>query len=215
MAGFSPTQEGINNLVQLLTDVHKPGANQGEARLLPWGESRGGAGMKDCSKEFLATCIGVVGCDCRCQGAALKVLPMSGRAAARRAAARPIARWLGAALASTPTRSTHPLLDLHQVYSQLDRCKAVPDFNNYLAFIFASGEGLPIEVRGRRGGVDVGGATSTGRAAGPAWESPLPIERRLPGMHGASSSRLRHTPLPCPCVLPLLRRRSGKPRACC
>ena len=34
-----------------------------------------------------------------------------------------------------------------QVYSQLDRCRALPDFNNYLAYIFASGEGLPIEAR--------------------------------------------------------------------
>lgn len=34
-----------------------------------------------------------------------------------------------------------------QVYAQLDKCRAYPDFNSYLAFIFASGEGLPIEVR--------------------------------------------------------------------
>lgn len=33
-----------------------------------------------------------------------------------------------------------------QVYAQLDRCKAMPDFNNYLAYIFASGEGLPVEA---------------------------------------------------------------------
>ncbi|EFN51057.1 hypothetical protein CHLNCDRAFT_59360 [Chlorella variabilis] len=62
-ASFNPTQEGVAQIVSLLTDVHKPGANQSE------------------------------------------------------------------------------------VYAQLDRCKAYPDFNNYLAFIFASGDGLPIEVR--------------------------------------------------------------------
>lgn len=36
---------------------------------------------------------------------------------------------------------------LSQVYAQLDRFRASPDFNSYLAFIFASGEGLPVEVR--------------------------------------------------------------------
>ncbi|PRW61530.1 transportin-1-like isoform X1 [Chlorella sorokiniana] len=63
MASFQPNQEGINQIVGLLTEVHKPGANQSE------------------------------------------------------------------------------------VYAQLDKCRAYPDFNSYLAFIFASGEGLPIEVR--------------------------------------------------------------------
>lgn len=39
------------------------------------------------------------------------------------------------------------LMPFYQVYAQLDKCRAYPDFNSYLAFIFASGEGLPIEVR--------------------------------------------------------------------
>ncbi|KAI3424477.1 hypothetical protein D9Q98_010027 [Chlorella vulgaris] len=60
---FVPQQDGVNQIVALLTDVHKPGANQSE------------------------------------------------------------------------------------VYAQLNQCKAYPDFNNYLAFIFAGGEGLPVEVR--------------------------------------------------------------------
>ncbi|GAB4816534.1 hypothetical protein N2152v2_003580 [Parachlorella kessleri] len=34
-----------------------------------------------------------------------------------------------------------------QILAQLDQCKQFPDFNNYLAFIFANGEGLPVEVR--------------------------------------------------------------------
>ncbi|KAK9804853.1 hypothetical protein WJX72_008726 [[Myrmecia] bisecta] len=34
-----------------------------------------------------------------------------------------------------------------QILSQLEQCKQFPDFNNYLAFIFAQGEALPIEVR--------------------------------------------------------------------
>jgi hypothetical protein len=60
----------------------------------------------------------------------------------------------GAAPGSVLPPTLHPYPALHrrccchaQVYAQLDRCRAYPDFNNYLAFIFASGEGLPIEVR--------------------------------------------------------------------
>ena len=33
-----------------------------------------------------------------------------------------------------------------QILQQLDQCKGYPDFNNYLAFIFAQGDTLPIEV---------------------------------------------------------------------
>ena len=33
-----------------------------------------------------------------------------------------------------------------QILAQLEQCKNFPDFNNYLAFIFAQGESLPIEV---------------------------------------------------------------------
>jgi hypothetical protein len=36
-----------------------------------------------------------------------------------------------------------------QILQQLDQCKSYPDFNNYLAFIFAQGDSLPIEVCGR------------------------------------------------------------------
>ncbi len=34
-----------------------------------------------------------------------------------------------------------------QILQQLDQCKGYPDFNNYLAFIFAQGDSLDIEVR--------------------------------------------------------------------
>lgn len=34
-----------------------------------------------------------------------------------------------------------------QILQQLDAFKAVPDFNNYLAYIFAKGEQLSVEVR--------------------------------------------------------------------
>eukprot|EP00884_Botryococcus_braunii_P019984 jgi/Botrbrau1/666/Bobra.0161s0050.1 len=34
-----------------------------------------------------------------------------------------------------------------QILDQLEACKSYPDFNNYLAFIFAQGDSLPIEVR--------------------------------------------------------------------
>ena len=34
-----------------------------------------------------------------------------------------------------------------QILQQLDLCKGYPDFNNYLAFIFAQGDTLAIEVR--------------------------------------------------------------------
>jgi transportin-1 len=41
-----------------------------------------------------------------------------------------------------------PLLPpLLQVLAQLERCRAFPEFDNYLAFVFASGDGLPVEVR--------------------------------------------------------------------
>ena len=33
-----------------------------------------------------------------------------------------------------------------QILNQLEQCKAFPDFNNYLAFIFAQADSLPIEV---------------------------------------------------------------------
>ena len=33
-----------------------------------------------------------------------------------------------------------------QILNQLEQCKAFPDFNNYLAFICAQADSLPIEV---------------------------------------------------------------------
>ena len=39
------------------------------------------------------------------------------------------------------------ILALLQILNQLEQCKAFPDFNNYLAFIFAQADSLPIEVR--------------------------------------------------------------------
>ncbi len=45
------------------------------------------------------------------------------------------------------TGMTCELLCAPQILTQLDQCKQFPDFNNYLAFIFAHGEGLPVEVR--------------------------------------------------------------------
>ena len=44
-----------------------------------------------------------------------------------------------------PAEQTAP--GLAQILQQLDQCKSYPDFNNYLAFIFAQGDSLPIEVR--------------------------------------------------------------------
>jgi hypothetical protein len=35
-----------------------------------------------------------------------------------------------------------------QVLQQLEQAKHVPDFNNYLSFIFSKGDNLPMEVRG-------------------------------------------------------------------
>jgi hypothetical protein len=40
------------------------------------------------------------------------------------------------------------LLSSLQVLSQLEQYTKYPDFNNYLAYIFADGENLSIEVRG-------------------------------------------------------------------
>lgn len=50
-------------------------------------------------------------------------------------------------IASLLTEVHNPNSNQSEVYAQLDQCKAMPDFNNYLAYIFASGEGLPVEVR--------------------------------------------------------------------
>lgn len=36
---------------------------------------------------------------------------------------------------------------LVQVLQQLEQAKHVPDFNNYLSFIFSKGDNLPLEVR--------------------------------------------------------------------
>jgi hypothetical protein len=35
---------------------------------------------------------------------------------------------------------------LLQILQQLDQAKHVPDFNNYLSFIFSKGDNLPVEV---------------------------------------------------------------------
>ena len=37
-------------------------------------------------------------------------------------------------------------LHLSQVLAQLERCRAYPDFNNYLALILAQGSNLQLEV---------------------------------------------------------------------
>jgi transportin-1 len=36
-----------------------------------------------------------------------------------------------------------------QILAQLEQYKAYPDFNNYLAYIFATAEQVPLEVRVR------------------------------------------------------------------
>ena len=33
-----------------------------------------------------------------------------------------------------------------QILAQLEECKNIPDFNNYLAFILSQGDSLPVEV---------------------------------------------------------------------
>lgn len=33
-----------------------------------------------------------------------------------------------------------------KILGQLEQCRTFPDFNNYLAFIFAQGDSLPLEV---------------------------------------------------------------------
>lgn len=40
----------------------------------------------------------------------------------------------------------HLVLVALQVLSQLELCTKIPDFNNYLAYIFADGDSLSIEV---------------------------------------------------------------------
>lgn len=41
----------------------------------------------------------------------------------------------------------NPLKKTLQVLQQLEQAKHVPDFNNYLSFIFSKGDNLPLEVR--------------------------------------------------------------------
>lgn len=41
----------------------------------------------------------------------------------------------------------NPGSDQGQILAQLEQCRTFPDFNNYLAFIFAQGDPYPIEVR--------------------------------------------------------------------
>lgn len=62
----------------------------------------------------------------------------------------------GAAPACAPANTATATVSTLQVYAQLDRAKAVPNYNSYLAFIFASGEGLPVEVRAGCAGPGVG-----------------------------------------------------------
>lgn len=40
-----------------------------------------------------------------------------------------------------------PRTNQSQILAQLDECKNIPDFNNYLAFILSQGHSLPVEVR--------------------------------------------------------------------
>lgn len=41
----------------------------------------------------------------------------------------------------------NPSSNQAQILAQLEQCRSFPDFNNYLAFIFAQGEHCPVEVR--------------------------------------------------------------------
>ena len=82
-----------------------------------------------------------------------------------------------------------------QAYAQLERFKAYPDFNSYLAFIFASGEGLPVEVRQTAGlllknnvRVAYGGIAEDFRAF---------IKAALLPVLGHASRPLRHTAGTC------------------
>lgn len=45
------------------------------------------------------------------------------------------------------TEAVGTVADALQVLQQLDQAKHVPDFNNYLSFIFSKGDNLPLEVR--------------------------------------------------------------------
>jgi hypothetical protein len=44
-----------------------------------------------------------------------------------------------------------PSAPLKQVWQQLEQARHVPDFNNYLSYIFSKGESLPSEVRAAGG----------------------------------------------------------------
>ncbi|MEW5299688.1 MAG: hypothetical protein WDW36_002678 [Sanguina aurantia] len=50
-------------------------------------------------------------------------------------------------LCSLLSEGQKPGTNQAQIFQQLEQCKVVPDFNNYLSYIFAKGDSLPPEVR--------------------------------------------------------------------
>lgn len=129
MASFQPNQEGINQIVGLLTEVHKPGANQSEVRA--WDGHLGA--LEGYSSWVTRPWIAQA--------------PPARVQAAAAASPRAFSSARGVPPIQPDCLLPFPAQPLCQVYAQLDKCRAYPDFNSYLAFIFASGEGLPIEVR--------------------------------------------------------------------
>ena len=90
---------------------------------------------------------------------------------------------------------------LAQILQQLDQCKSYPDFNNYLAFIFAQGDSLPIEVRPNS-------LSHTAPAVLHSWPcmglvNPLPASNNLYERANREQRRVPAAP------------RCGKARACC
>ena len=169
---WQPDQAGLQQIVGLLTEFQKPGTDQAQV----W---RGGwdpAGLFVPEGSSLASDAGGPGGGGRRQ---LPLLPGRGAPPSRPPTGGPLCGVLSAP----------------QVLSVLEQCKAFPDFNAYLAYIFASGEGLAVEVR-QGAGLLLKNNLRAGYV-GVSAEFRSFIKAALLGVLGHASRPLRHTAGTC------------------
>ncbi len=170
MATWAPQDAGLQQLAALLSDFQKPGANQaqvggaiGAAGRRREAVSRGMAG--DSTRVSTVRVLGwrrPSSCRRRCTGSlrrrlaacagtlatsSMHALTSRGQASPHPARPAGVSCWERCA---RPAPRTCPGLCTRaacmQILKQLEQYSQVPDFNNYLAFIFGKGEQLPIEV---------------------------------------------------------------------
>jgi len=117
MTAWSPTDLGVQQICHLLAEIQKPGTNQAQVISRP-----SSLLSKDC--------------------------PLASERNGDNCLTEACCTQLGADLSARNLRlATYMRLLLSlQVLSQLEQYTKYPDFNNYLAYIFADGENLSIEV---------------------------------------------------------------------